>query len=272
MPAAPTYTSQDVESLLVSLQNTLGIVVPEEQRNTMVQRLLPVLSELNEDSLDALARALSNGSGATLAPKIMAALSHYTTGWHLNSELRTLFREYVFNQLGKGSRLWVVGCGRGELGWSVGMELDDHEHQSDEKTGISIVASDTLAEDISKANSATYDELELAGLGDGFKQVYFTPAESGEGYTVKDRVRERIEFRQCDLVHGGCQDLGQFEAIMAPEVLSYFTNGVRAMVLDQFISMLKPGGMLIVGQQCMIPAQGLVERVEHPSGIFYRKR
>ena len=168
-----------------------------------------------------------------------------------------------------GQRVLEVGCAQGELAWSLAMELDDYEHQNDKSTGISIVASDSMAKDIDKARSASYDEMELEDLGEGFRKLYFAPADNGSGFTVKNRIRNRVEFSQCDLLKG-CRELGQFNVILCPEVLAYLSNGVRAAVLSSFAGMLKPGGMLIVGSQQHVPPSIGLERVNHPAGVFYR--
>ena len=269
MPATSSYTVEDYETLLVALQDVYGIVVPEEQRGMMVQRLVPILPDLQLETLNDLARCLSARDNQQLSDRVLSSLSHYSTGWHLNSELRSLLRDYVFEQQADGARMWVVGCGKGELAWSVAMELDDYEHQNDDTTDISIVASDSLAEDIEKAGSANYNEMELDSLGEGFRQLYFAPADNGNGFMVKNRIRDRVEFSQCDLMKG-CQQLGQFDVILCPQVLAYLSNGVRAAALQAFAGMLKPGGILIVGSQQNVPPGIGLERVNHPAGVFYR--
>lgn len=270
MPATSSYTVEDYQTLLVALQDVYGIVVPEEQRRMMLQRLVPILSDLKLETLNELARCLSARDNQQVSDRVLSSLSHYSTDWHLNSELRSLLRDYVFEQQADGARMWVVGCGQGELAWSVAMELDDYEHQCDNTTDISIVASDSLAQDIEKAGSANYNEMELDSLAEGFRQLYFAPADNGDGYTVKSRIRNRVEFRQCDLMKG-CQQLGQFDVILCPEVLAYLSNGVRAAALQAFAGMLKPGGILIAGSQQNVPPGIGLERVDHPSGVFYRR-
>jgi chemotaxis methyl-accepting protein methylase len=63
------------------------------------------------------------------------------------------------------------------------------------------------------------------------------------------------------------------DLIICPDVLVYYSNGVKASILSQFAEQLKPGGIFLAGNnQAVVPFSQDFERVDHPAGIFYRKK
>ena len=60
---------------------------------------------------------------------------------------------------------------------------------------------------------------------------------------------------------------------ICPEVLVYFSNGVKAGIFKQFADLLKPGGILLTGSnQAVTPFTDSFEFVDHPAGVFYRQK
>jgi chemotaxis protein methyltransferase CheR len=74
------------------------------------------------------------------------------------------------------------------------------------------------------------------------------------------------------------QSIGKMDLIICPEVLVYFSNGVKARILHQFLELLNPGGIFLTGNNqaiithAMVSGTNELERVEHPAGVFYRKK
>ncbi|MCK4705076.1 MAG: hypothetical protein KAT90_06320, partial [Gammaproteobacteria bacterium] len=89
---------------------------------------------------------------------------------------------------------------------------------------------------------------------------------------IKEKVCQLLSFSQCDLKEDFLS-LGHMDLIICPEVLDYFSNGVKASVLQQFSECLKSGGIFITGNNQSVAAfNKSLERVEHPEGLFYRQK
>ena len=81
-----------------------------------------------------------------------------------------------------------------------------------------------------------------------------------------------IDFRQCDLGED-FQSLGAMDLIICPEVLVYFSNDRKAGIFRQFAVLLKSGGIFLTdNSQAMMMTVGGLERVQHPAGMFFRKK
>jgi len=265
-----SHNIEDYESLLVSLQNVLGVVVPDAQRRCLVERVEPLLAEYKLDSLASLAQSLHSGEHSVKS-SILQAISQRQSDWALGTGMLKVLHNYVFDRLAEDARIWIVGCGQGPLAYALAMEISEYENRSGESKNFQLFASDNSLQDIKQAESATYSAQQLLGLSEEYKKLY-TAADVQGGQVVKDRLRKNLHFSQCDLTED-FQSIGAMDLIICPEILVYFSNGVKAGILKQFSTLLKSGGIFLTGSnQAVTPFTDGFEYVEHPAGIFYRQR
>lgn len=272
MPSATSHHIDDYESLLVALQDVLGVVVPESQRSCLVERVEPLLSEYKLESLASLAQHLQGEKAEDIKSSVLDAISQRHSSWLLNPVMVAMLQDYIFEQLPSEAKVLVVGSGHGQLAYALAMQLAEYENRSKNKKQVSFLAVDSSQNAIKYSQQASYSAQELAGLSEEFKKLYSTSSDGAERRTVKDKIRQLVTFNQCDLTKD-FQSIGQVDLIICPEVLVYFSNGVKAGVLQQFSTLLKAGGIFITGgNQAVTPLLKGFERVEHPSGVFYRKK
>jgi chemotaxis protein methyltransferase CheR len=272
MSFAASHNIEDYESLLLALQNVLGVVVPDTQRSCLVERVEPLLEKYRLDSLASLAESLQGASSDEVKSSVLEAISQRYSGWTLSPGMLNILHKYVFAQLPDGARIWIVGCGQGQLAYALAMEVAEYENNSGENKNFQLFASDSSQHDIKQAETATYRAQELSGLSEEYKKLYTTVDMQGDSWTVKDRVRQNLHFSQCDLTED-FQSIGAMDLIICPEVLVYYSNGVKAGILKQFSSLLKSGGIFLSGSnQAVTPFSDSFEYVEHPAGVFYRQR
>jgi len=277
MPSATTFNIDDYESLLVALQTTLGIVVPGGQRSNLITRVEPLLTSYHLGSLKDLARNLRDNQAADIRARVLDVISQRQPGWSLHPEMRKILQEYIIAQLPEKAKVWVVGCGQGQLAYAVAMEVAEYEHNSGYDKKLQIIATDVARTDIKQAESGVYDFSQLSNVSEEYKKLYFTLNDAGKSFSVKDKIRQLIKFSQCDLTEN-FQSLGHMDLIICPEALVYFSNGVKNGILKRFSALLKPGGIFLTGNNQSIIAHATrsknhdLERVEHAAGVFYRKK
>jgi len=272
MPSAVPHNIDDYESLLVALQNVLGVVVPDAQRSCLVERVEPLLSNYKLDSLASLAESLQGEQAGEIRSSVLEAISQRQSGWALSPTMLNVLHKYVFAQLPEKARIWVVGCGQGQLAHAVAMEIAEYENKSGETKNFQLFASDSSQSDVNQAESATYSAQQLSGLSEKYKKLYTTVNSTDNSWQVKDKIRQNAHFSQCDLTED-FQSIGAMDLIICPEVLVYFSNGVKAGILQQFSTLLNSGGILLTGSnQAVTPFTDGLEYVEHPVGVFYRQK
>ncbi len=272
MPSAVSHNIDDYESLLVALQNVLGVVVPDAQRSCLVERVEPVMTHYKLDSLASLAENLQDMQADDIKSSVLEAISQRYSDGVFSSATLNVLRDYVFAQLPVGAQIWLVGCGQGQLAYALAIEAAEYEAKSSESKNFQIFASDSAQHDIKLAESATYHTQQLEGLSDAHKKMYTTATGLDNSCVIKDKIRQNLHFSQCDLTED-FQAMGEMDLILCPEALVYFSNGVKASILQQFSSLLKSGGIFLAGNnQAIIPLIKGFERVEHFTGIFYRRK
>ncbi len=272
MSFSVSHNIEDYESLIVALQNVLGVVVPDAQRSCLVERVEPLLVNYKLASLASLADSLQAEQDDEIKSSVLEAISQRQASWTLSPGTLNVLHNYIFAQLPEAARIWIVGCGQGQLAYAVAMEVAEYENRSGKNKGFQLFASDSSQSDIKQAESATYRAQQLSGLSEGYKKLYATVNTEGDSWTMKDRIRQNLHFTQCDLTED-FQSIGTMDLIICPEVLVYYSNGVKTGILQQFSSLLKTGGIFLTGtNQAVTPFSDGFEYVEHPEGVFYRQR
>ena len=272
MSPAASHNIDDYESLLVALQSVLGVVVSESQRSCLLARVEPLLSDYGLDSLASLADSIQDQQADKIRTSVLEAISKRESGWSISPSILNVLHKYVFAQLKDKAKIWIVGCGQGQLAYSVVMELAEYENRTGETKDVQLFATDNLAADIKQAESASYSTHQLTELSDGYKKLYTAAGDTSSSSIIKDKIRQRVKFSQCDLTED-FQSLGKMDLIICPEVLVYFSNGVKTGILKQFSSLLNTGGIfLTANNQVVTPFTDSFERVDHAAGVFYRQK
>ena len=190
MPSAVPHNIDDYESLLVALQNVLGVVVPDAQRSCLVERVEPLLSDYKLDSLASLAESLQGEQAGEIRSSVLEAISERQSGWALSPTMVNVLHKYVFAQLPDKARIWVVGCGQGQLAHAVAMEIAEYENKSGETKNFQLFASDSAQSDVKQAESAAYSAQQLSGLSEKYKKSYTTVNNTADSWQVKDKIRQ----------------------------------------------------------------------------------
>jgi len=270
MSSAISHKIDDYESLLVALQNVLGVVVPDEQRSHLVERIEPLLSAYKLDSLAKLAEKLQDES-SDVRTDVLDVITQRQSSWTISPEIKNILHNYILGQLADKARIWIVGCGQGQFAYSIAMEIASFEHKTGESKNFELMATDLLSVDIKQAERAIYSSQQLITLNSEFIKMYLTMDAKGESGKVKSTIRQSVNFSACNLT-SSLSVMGAMDLIICPDVLVYFSNGVRVGIVQQFTDLLNSGGILLSGHSQVVPVDQGLERVVHPEGVFYRQK
>jgi chemotaxis protein methyltransferase CheR len=272
-----THSIEDLDALLLTLQNTLGIVVTDEQRSDLFERVEILLVTHQLDSLASLASCLQENQAPAIRTEMLDALSQSQSSWDFSSVNIKLLCDYILLQLDDNARIWMAGCGQGQLAYLVAMEIAALERNNGTEKNFEIIATDAFHSNIDHARSAIYGEQQLKELREDYKKMFIVPDNKKGSGQVKEKIRQRLILRQCDL-HDDVQSLklcnsGSVDLIIAPESLAYYSSKIKADILQRMSAVLKPGGILLTGNnQPVMSAANVLERVERSGGVFYRKK
>ncbi|MNG30628.1 Chemotaxis protein methyltransferase Cher2 [compost metagenome] len=82
-------------------------------------------------------------------------------------------------------------------------------------------------------------------------------------------LRERLTFRQINLIQPLAGDLGLFDVIFLRNLLAYFSQDEKQRVVHRLLACLRPGGLLLIGHSESIHGLDLPLRPILPS-VFER--
>ena len=142
-------------------------------------------------------------------------------------------------------RIWSAGCSSGEEPYSIAMLLEEKRLYGD--AVFEIFASDINQAVLSKARRGIYRESAFRATDPAIRDKYFTKEQDG-GWRIKDEVRNRVSFGRLNLYdEARVSLLGHLDVILCRNVIIYFDDSSKRVVVTNFYNRLTDGGYLLLG-------------------------
>jgi chemotaxis protein methyltransferase CheR len=142
-------------------------------------------------------------------------------------------------------RVWSAACSSGEEPYSIAITL----HERLGTAPWQIEATDISNRILEKAAAAIYREVVVSKLEPAILRASFQrgvgPQEGN--YRVKTPLRERVTFRQLNLLEGEPPFREPFHVIFCRNVMIYFDRATQEELVARLSRRLVPGGYLFVG-------------------------
>ena len=145
----------------------------------------------------------------------------------------------------KKIRIWSAGCSSGEEPYSIAILLQEsgwYDHAAFE-----IFASDINQQVLSKARKGHYRENAFRSTDIRLRDRYFT-RESDTMWRINDEVRNRVSFGRLNLYdEARVSLLGHLDVVFCRNVIIYFDDASKKIVVNNFYNRLIDGGYLLLG-------------------------
>lgn len=262
------------QTLQMVLQNEFGIVIGEERANFITTKLKPVISEFSLDSIEALVDEIQHKDAVDLRNSVLHAITSHEDAWFEPTALFKLLDDYLLADIlkpeRKDYRIWVIGCGEGQLPYSLAMKIHHSAKEQRANTRVVIEASEVNDTMVRAAARGVYEDASMEGMTDTYRKKYLD--EQAGQWHVSDDIKSMLGFTSCNLLED-FEDKGYFDLIICLDVLVYFSVPVKSRLLSSFASMLDPSGILIAGMnEPILPFNEEFDMVRHEDGIFYRQK
>jgi chemotaxis protein methyltransferase CheR len=256
------------------LEESSGIALGNEKVYLAVARLGPLLRELKISTLGALARLAQANPERQLVSRILDALVTYETSFFRDPDMFALVRNQLLPTLpSKRPRFWCAACSTGQEPYSLAMTtLDAVGDTNVIPQPEMVMATDVSAPVIFEAISGVYDKFALSrGLAADQRARFFEP-KGADRWQVKAEVRALVRFKQANLLDD-LPALGNFDLVLVRNVLMYFADATRAVVLQHLAQRLRPGGYLVLGgsELLAVPPEGFERLSSTHKPVFRRK-
>jgi chemotaxis protein methyltransferase CheR len=162
--------------------------------------------------------------------------------------LQLLPKLIEMHRLERRLRFWSAACSTGQEAYSLAMLVREY-FPSLNGWDIRIEGTDINSEVVERARAGCYHRIEInRGLPARFVVRYFD--HEGENWTIKPELRAMCNFRQANL----CSPLtpfsrvdDRFDVIFLRNVMLYFSQETRKMLLAGIHKLLIPEGVLFLG-------------------------
>jgi chemotaxis protein methyltransferase CheR len=240
----------DFDLLSRLLKERSGLVLTQDKTYLLESRLLPVARKHALKSIEDLAAAVRAAPKGPLAREVVEAMTTNESFFFRDVKPFDQFRSYVLPELLKaraGSRtirIWSAACSSGQEPYSLAMILAEEQAKL-AGWQVDILATDLSTEILERAQAASYTQFEVQrGLPIQYLVKYFE--QQGERWHLKTPIRAMVRFRCFNLLED-LASLGTFDVIFCRNVLIYFDQPTKAVVLDRMARLLSRDGFLYLG-------------------------
>lgn len=194
---------------------------------------------------------------------------HETYFFREADQLRALTSKVLGPRLGGALpvRIWCAASATGEEAYTLAMLLA-HAGQLERAR---ILATDVSERAVDRARRGDFGSRALRALPPGIEGRFLHRRD--QRVELEPHLREAIEWRRVNLVDPlAVASLGQFDAILARNVLIYFSDATVRRVVETLSGALAPGGVLLVSASESLLRYGTSLTCEEHGGAFFYRR
>lgn len=241
---------EDFELLSTLLKKRSGLVLSEDKSYLLETRLMPVARKHALKGLEELCQAVRVQRDEAVISDITEAMTTNETLFFRDTRPFDLFRDHLIPQIiasrsnTRRIRIWCAASSGGQEPYSLAMIMKE---MAAKLSGwrIEILATDISVEMLDKARTGLYTQFEVQrGLPITLLVKYFK--QNGDKWQLDSSIRSMVQFRPFNLMENP-RSLGEFDVVFCRNVLIYFDQDTKRMVLDNIAKMMPNDGALFLG-------------------------
>lgn len=208
--------------------------------------LKPLLRELGFATIDDLATAAERSPeiGGHVVDALLNQESSFFRDPGVLELVASAIRDMRVEQPERRMRLWSAGCSFGQEPLSLAMLFAERE--SNVRPLLpEIVATDVSDAALARARAGRYSHFEIQRGLPVLRMIRWFN-QHGVDWIARPDLVSRIVFRRVNLV-ADALPLGRFDVVLCRNVLLYLTPVIRGQVLDRLATVMRPGGLLVLG-------------------------
>lgn len=245
------------------------------EEETFVREALPTLAGFQVTSVNAdwFSRRFREWLGARKQAGVTAQLrsdedaEQFLSSFYSRNTGRFLPPDYVgamAEALPEGQvgslTVWNPGCGKGEESYSLAAYL----RSVFPSRRIKVWAHDRDLLSISTAPNLVFNKESVPDYAEPFL------VQGINGFSFSEELKDTILFEYHDLLHRN--EVPECDMILCRDVLSFLPKEQQSAVLDDFFNRLKPGGVLIVGDNERVAESGRWQEIPGPVSVYKKTK
>jgi chemotaxis protein methyltransferase CheR len=239
------------------MRDSCGVLLSEDQHYLMEARLAPVARNLNYPTVEEyVSEACRSGAPRSMTSPLIDAMTTHETSFFRDGPFWRAFQEHVLPRLGvldpappRPVKVWSAACSTGQEAYSLAMLLEEQFPALAERTQI--LATDVSEGVVEQAARGVFTVFEV-NRGVSAPRLLRHFERDGGNFRVKERLRRRVSWSQQNLITGWPPTEG-LDVALVRNVLIYFPEATRTLVLKKVRAALRPAGFLGVGSTELLP-------------------
>ena len=234
-----------------SIYKRTGMWFADSAKYLLQKRLSPRAKELNFDSFQKYFYFLQYDPRADAEFDQIYDLvtTNETYFFREPAQLAAFIEEIIPDILARKSirkvRIWSAGCSSGEEPYTIAMMLQEAGLYT--QALFEIFASDINQAVLAKARRGCYRENAFRATDPAVREKYFAREPDGS-WRISDEVRNRVSFGRLNLYdEPRVSLLGHVDIIFCRNVIIYFDDASKRVVVGSFYNRLVDGGYLLLG-------------------------
>ena len=273
-------TDADFERVRKLIYQRAGIVLAEHKREMVYSRLARRLRQYRLTRFaDYLAR-LERQPDTKEWESFTNALTTNLTAFFREAHHFPLLASHVAKSA-EPVRVWSSAASTGEEPYSIAMVLN--EALGRRASEARVIATDIDTDALAKAREAVYPMDQVDKLSEERRKRFFlrgSGARAGMA-RIRPELAAMVELQALNLLAPKWEIQGPFDAIFCRNIMIYFDKATQARILERFVPLLKPDGLLFAGhsenfsyisQAFRLRGQTIYELADSPSSRPSRGR
>ncbi|MEW6526016.1 MAG: CheR family methyltransferase [Spirochaetota bacterium] len=227
-----------------------GISLKDYKKYLVEYRLCKVVGPDKEfKDYESLYRALLDDTKGNLRIQFVNLLTTNYTYFFREEYHFEFVKEYIKNNYHTQQyiRLWSAGCSTGEEAYSMAIVCYEVLGKLLHTYDIKILATDISLNVLTFANEGVYHYSKIRGnIEDHLLKRYFHFDKVKKTFTVKEEIKNLVQVRFLNLMDDYPFNK-LFDIVFLRNVLIYFDNTEKEIILSKIYEYVKPGGYLILG-------------------------
>ncbi|HVT02672.1 MAG TPA: protein-glutamate O-methyltransferase CheR [Thermoanaerobaculia bacterium] len=163
----------------------------------------------------------------------------------LEAFVEEIIPELIAKRGSRKIRIWSAGCSSGEEAYTIAMLLTDRGYYA--SAAFEIFASDINQQVLAKARKGHYRENAFRATSPEARDKHFTK-DLDASWRVNDDIRNKVSFGRLNLYdQARVSLLGSLDLIFCRNVIIYFDELSKKVVINNFYNRLVDGGYLLLG-------------------------
>ncbi|ARP94330.1 CheR family methyltransferase [Bordetella genomosp. 13] len=240
------FRDQDFSRVRRMIYARAGISLGEHKREMVYSRLARRLRALGRQDFGGYLDHLEHEPGAAEWENFVNALTTNLTAFFRESHHFPILAEFARSRGGPVS-VWCCAASTGEEPYSIAITLA--ETLGPRASSCRVVATDIDTQVLARARAGVYPYERVSKLDEARLKRFFLRGKGENSGQVKVRpeIQEMVTFETLNLLAADWPLSERFDVIFCRNVMIYFDKPTQSKILQRFVPLLKPGGLLFAG-------------------------